>query len=171
MVDSLKIKNHKEHLQTLIHRADSDSPAAIKDLVDYLLLYKGSSYSDLVLRKGVALLMKHPSSIVDESKWVMQCFILRRYVLSWRIFYGCMWAERDCLGTIFLANDSGPFSQISKVDASSGHSLWGSRKGDQGSRDLLWFVQLKHIGLTDCQAPGFTLQRHGYGQFSTSDSQ
>lgn len=68
MVDSLKIKNHKEHLQRLIQRAESDKPDAIKDLVDYIMLYKGSAYSDLVLRKGVALVSKHPDFISLDSK-------------------------------------------------------------------------------------------------------
>lgn len=55
MVDSLKIKNHNEHLQKLVKRAETDSAEAIKDLIDYLMLYKGSAYSDLILKKGIAL--------------------------------------------------------------------------------------------------------------------
>jgi hypothetical protein len=68
MVDSLKIKNHQEHLNSLIKRAEADSSDAVKDLIDYLMLYKGSAYTDLILRKGVALVMKHPASINDDSK-------------------------------------------------------------------------------------------------------
>ena len=68
MVDSQKIKNHKEHLHKLIVRAETDSTDAIKDLIDYLMLYKGSSYSDLILRKAIALCSKHPEFIVADSK-------------------------------------------------------------------------------------------------------
>lgn len=68
MVDSQKIKNHKEHLTKLLKHAESDHEDAIKDLVDYIMLFKGSAYSDIVLRKGVALVMKHPSYINLESK-------------------------------------------------------------------------------------------------------
>lgn len=68
MVDSQKIKNHKEHLAKLIKAAEADNFDATKDLIDYLMLYKGSAYSDLILRKGVAMVTKHPSSITLDSK-------------------------------------------------------------------------------------------------------
>ena len=68
MVDSLKIKNHNEHLHKLIKNAESDRPDAIKDLVDYIMLYKGSAYSDLILRKGIALVMNNADFINLESK-------------------------------------------------------------------------------------------------------
>ena len=55
MVDSQKIKNHVDHQAKLIKRAEGDSAEAIKDLVDYLMLFKGSAFSDLILKKGVAL--------------------------------------------------------------------------------------------------------------------
>lgn len=68
MVDSLKIKNHNEHMQKLVKRAEADSAEAIKDLIDYLMLYKGSAYSDLILKKGIALCIKHPDALTLESK-------------------------------------------------------------------------------------------------------
>ena len=69
MVDSQKIKNHVDHQAKLIKRAESDSAEAIKDLVDYLMLFKGSAFSDLILKKGVALVLKHPEFIEVESKF------------------------------------------------------------------------------------------------------
>lgn len=68
MVDSQKIKNHSEHLAKLIKHAESDSADAIKDLIDYLMLYKGSAYSDMILRKGIKLLQKNQQYINLESK-------------------------------------------------------------------------------------------------------
>jgi SMC interacting uncharacterized protein involved in chromosome segregation len=68
MVDSEKIKNHKEHLTKLIVQAETDSADSIKDLVDYLMLYKGSAYSDLILRKAIALVTRHPDFITADSK-------------------------------------------------------------------------------------------------------
>ena len=67
MVDSLKIKNHKEHLANLILRSETNSSDAIKDLVDYLMLYKGSAYSDLILRKAIVMVTEHPECITAES--------------------------------------------------------------------------------------------------------
>jgi len=69
MVDSEKIKNHNEHLAKLIKNAESNTFDSIKDLVDYLTLFKGSSFTDLILRKGVSLVMKHPSQITLDSKF------------------------------------------------------------------------------------------------------
>ena len=72
MVDSQKIKNHVDHQAKLIKRAEGDSAEAIKDLVDYLMLFKGSAFSDLILKKGVALVLKHPEFIEVESKfWLL----------------------------------------------------------------------------------------------------
>ena len=73
MVDSLKIKNHKEHLNKLLKNAESDRPEAIKDLVDYIMLYKGSSFSDIILRKGIALVSNNAEFINLDSKSKFSC--------------------------------------------------------------------------------------------------
>lgn len=76
MVDSQKIKNHSEHQAKLMKRADSDSADAIKDLVDYLMLYKGSAYSDIILKKGIALVSKHPDFIIVENMYLIEEFFM-----------------------------------------------------------------------------------------------
>jgi len=43
MVEASLIKNHNEHLAKLIKKAESDSFDQVKDLIDYLVLYKASA--------------------------------------------------------------------------------------------------------------------------------
>ena len=42
MVDRSEIKDHRVHLKKLIKRAETNKPEIIKELVDYLVLSKGS---------------------------------------------------------------------------------------------------------------------------------
>jgi hypothetical protein len=39
---SEKIENHKEHLALLVAKSNTGAPADIKNLMDYLILYKNS---------------------------------------------------------------------------------------------------------------------------------
>jgi len=42
MVERSDIKDHRAHLKQLMHKANSNKPDAIKELVDYLMLSRGS---------------------------------------------------------------------------------------------------------------------------------
>jgi hypothetical protein len=55
-------------LAKLIKKAESDSFDQIKDLIDYLVLYKASAQPELILQKGIALVTRYPSKITLESK-------------------------------------------------------------------------------------------------------
>jgi hypothetical protein len=69
------------------------------------MLYKGSAYSDLVLRKGVALVMKHPEFVSMESKSKIIVSDPFSDVPRRRIFHGGMRTKGDGLGIIFPPND------------------------------------------------------------------
>lgn len=42
MVERSEIKDHRTHLRKLIKKAETNKPEIIKELVDYLMLSKGS---------------------------------------------------------------------------------------------------------------------------------
>jgi hypothetical protein len=70
------------------------------------MLYKGSAYSDLVLKKGVALVIKHPEFVSMESKSRIIVSHAFSNVPHRGVFHGGMRTKGDRLGIIFPPNDS-----------------------------------------------------------------
>lgn len=68
------ITNHKVHLKQLIAKANSDRPADIKELVDYLILAHASGHTEVILERGVALVQKHPDFLSDENLYLVEEF-------------------------------------------------------------------------------------------------
>lgn len=62
------ILNHADHLARLLSQAETNQPAEVKTLLDYLIRYKASNYPEVILKHGIHLVEMHPATIDGDSK-------------------------------------------------------------------------------------------------------
>jgi hypothetical protein len=58
----------------LLKNSDSNRPAAIKDLVDYLMMSRGSEHCEIILEKGVTLMTQNPEFMTVEHMYLAEEF-------------------------------------------------------------------------------------------------
>eukprot|EP00347_Sterkiella_histriomuscorum_P010177 403377310 len=73
MESQRSISNHQEHLQKLIEKSNrSKSFGDLKKLLDYVILFKEASHSELILSKGIEIVTKHSSEINDQTYYLIE---------------------------------------------------------------------------------------------------